>query len=47
MQIFYYTGIRVSELEFVTVEALKRGYIDIKARESIGKFLLIQSLRRF
>lgn len=32
MQIFYYTGIRVSELEFVTVEALKRGYIDIKSK---------------
>lgn len=30
MLIFYYTGIRVSELPFVTVEAVKKGYIDIE-----------------
>lgn len=29
MLILYYTGIRISELENVTVEALKDGYIDI------------------
>ena len=29
IQILYYTGVRVSEVEFVTVEALKKGYIDI------------------
>lgn len=30
MLIFYYTGIRVSELPFLTVEAVKKGYIDIE-----------------
>jgi len=30
MLIFYYTGIRVSELPFVTVEAVKKGYVDIE-----------------
>lgn len=29
IQILYYTGVRVSEIKFITVEALKRGYIDI------------------
>ena len=30
MLILYYTGIRVSEIPFLTVEALKKGYIDIE-----------------
>lgn len=30
MLVLYYTGMRVSEVEFLTVEALKKGYIDIE-----------------
>lgn len=51
MLIFYYTGIRVSELSFLTVEALRKGYIDItnkgKSRRVAINNKLSKELKQF
>lgn len=46
IQILYYTGVRVSEIEFVTVEALKKGYIDIYNKGKHRRVAISRALDR-
>src|SRR5699024_5193842 len=40
----YYTGLRVSELEFLTVESVKKGYITVKNKGKIRKVPIAKKL---
>ncbi len=46
MLIFYYTGLRVSELEFLTVESINKGYIDINNKGKHRRAPIIKSLSK-
>lgn len=46
LDIFYYTGIRVSELQFFTVEACKKGYMTVKNKGKIRNVPIIKKLSR-
>lgn len=46
MLILYYTGIRISELENVTVEALKNGYIDIENKGKHRRVPIANKLKK-
>lgn len=46
MQVLYYTGIRVSEIEFLTVEALRKGYIDIENKGKHRRVPITNKLTR-
>ena len=46
MKVLAYTGIRISELRFFTVEALKSNYIDVKNKGKVRRIILRQDLRR-
>lgn len=42
----YYTGVRVSELEFLTVESLKKGYLDIENKGKHRRVPITKKLER-
>lgn len=46
MKIFAYTGIRVAELKYFTVEALKTNYIEVNNKGKIRNIILRQDLRK-
>lgn len=46
MKIFAYTGIRVAELKYFTVEALKSNYIGVNNKGKIRNIILRQDLRK-
>lgn len=45
LEIFYNTGLRVSELEFLTVEALNQGYITIDNKGKVRTVPIVTSLK--
>lgn len=46
LQAFYYTGLRVSELEFLTVEALRKGYIVVNNKGKIRRVPIANRLKK-
>lgn len=44
LEILYYTGLRVSELEFFTLEACKRGFMTVNNKGKIRKVPVIKKL---
>lgn len=46
LDILYFTGIRVSEMQFVTVEALKRGYIIANNKGKIRHVPIVNKLKK-
>lgn len=46
LDIMYYTGIRVSELEYITMEAVKKGYADIDNKGKVRRVPLIKRLQK-
>jgi site-specific recombinase XerD len=46
MKVLAYTGIRISELRFFTVESLKSNYISVKNKGKVRRIILRQDLRR-
>lgn len=46
MKVFAYTGIRVEELKYFTVEALKTNYIEVNNKGKIRNIILRQDLRK-
>ena len=46
MNIFGYTGIRVSELQYFTVESVKKNYITVKNKNKIRDIILRNDLKR-
>lgn len=46
LDIFYYTGIRVSELEYFTLEACKQGYMIVNNKGKIRKVPVIKKLAK-
>ena len=46
LDIFYYTGIRVSELEFFTLEACKKGYMTVDNKGKIRRVPIIKKLAK-
>lgn len=44
LDVFYYTGIRVSELKYFTVESLKNGYMDVYNKGKYRQVPLVKNL---
>lgn len=46
IQAFYYSGLRVSELQYFTVESLKRGYMSVENKGKIRKVPIARQLEK-
>lgn len=46
LQVFYFTGIRVSELKFFTVEAVNKGYMKVNNKGKIRLVPIVKALQK-